>query len=256
MVRVLAVLPIYHRNEETIASLTSWKITDLKGIDLHMCLAVNGADDELMGFLDRYCVGEVEGLPKGMTENPSLYYHPDNPGKGVSVNNAVLAEEKRTSEIRGKVDFILSFDSDLIISDPSWLQILIRDYRRANDFYPTVAISSDQTGNCCHVPEEPEHKEGLIFAKENQGIAGGCLLVSHFFWKKVKGYKAHRVYGSDDGHFMLDAHNDGNKVCISETCSLFHPFPSDADYQSWKVRACRDELGEEEKGGFYAKKPF
>lgn len=70
-------------------------------------------------------------------------------------------------------------------------------------------------------------------------------------WYQLKGYRAFRVYGSDDGHLMEDLNTKGWVCLIDKGVSLYHPFQNDMAYCDWKRRACVGALTDKEKGGFF-----
>lgn len=245
---ILAIVTIYHRETDTRRCLDAFATTDANGIALTVALAVNGASPPFLAYLRRVYDGLEPGIPQGAS---TRFYQFANPGKGVAVND-VVRQEKAAG---GRFDFVLSFDADLVAQKPSWLHDLLQGYRQSLARCRTGGVVSDQCGNCCHVPRKAQQVSApgtdLVYAENNEGIAGGCLLVPFDVWEQVGGYKAHRVYGSDDAHFMEAAWLVGYSVCIVKACTMFHPYSDDAGYQDWKVRACQDRLRDDEKGGYY-----
>lgn len=235
---------------ETKLCLDKLQGTDLRGLDLSVVFAVNGADDELLQYIEGVTCLRLPGVPNGAHADRHLML--TNPGKGASVNEVVRKELAKGGALPS---FILSMDSDLVSHNPKWLHNLLDGYYRASRMRRIGAVVSDQTVNCCHVPLNPISvgmgEMEIVFAEGNNGIAGGCLLTPLSVWLELGGYKAHRVYGSDDGHYMQSLHEAGYKSCIVKSCSLAHPHPRDVAYQDWKVRACRDQLADSETRGYF-----
>jgi len=246
-IEILAVLPIYHREEETLACLDAFSRTSLEGINLTVVLAVNGARDTFLDTLKKMTSGDEVGIPKGAQVR--LLNLP-NPGKGVAVNTAVRLYADKT-------DFVLSLDSDMVPTSENWLKIFVESFQEliANKIR-VGAISSQQVGMCCHVPVSGEFRNygkfSYTFANGNQGIAGGCLLTPYAVWCELGGYrKSPNVYGGNDGYYMYDLYQSGYIAAIAENCVLFHPPSTDAKYADWKRRATIGKLREDERKGFY-----
>lgn len=245
--KILAVLPLYHKEEETLDCLKAFSETNLEGLGLSVVLAVNGASETFLDKLKGIQTGDLPGIPNGASAH--MLQLP-NPGKGVAVNTAVSIYAQHP-------DFILSLDSDMVPVSPLWLRILTDSYQRLvlDPSCRLGALATQQVGMCCHVPVEPRfhtYKEfSYTFARHNQGIAGGCILTPYSVWCELGGYKAHRVYGSDDAFYMQDLHEAGYEAAIAENCVLYHPSNTDPCYADWKRRACQDKLTEKEMKGYF-----
>lgn len=246
MASILMVLPIYFREEDTNTCLDSLGITDIQGLTLSIVLAVNGSTDNQRAHIEERV--SSKGLIPGASSKIMMF--PGNPGKGVSVNRVVDEESKSH-----KFDFILSLDSDMVVTDSSWLINLLSDFQIASESHRLGALACDQAGQCCHVPDSPVtytyNDRIFVGSRGNQGQAGGCLLIKAEVWYLLKGYRAFRVYGSDDGHLMADLNAKGWVCLIDKGVSLYHPFQKDMAYCDWKRRACLDALSDKEKGGFF-----
>lgn len=246
MTSILMILPIYFREEDTNNCLDSLAKTDTQGLSLTIVLAVNGSTEtQLDQIKERVSSrGLISGAPTKIT------MFPGNPGKGVSVNRVVEEESKEH-----KFDFILSLDSDMVVTDSSWLVHLVSDFHLASKSHNLGALACDQSGQCCHVPDSPimynYNGRDFVGSRKNQGQAGGCLLIKADVWYQLKGYRAFRVYGSDDGHLMEDLNTKGWVCLIDKGVSLYHPFQNDMAYCDWKRRACVGALTDKEKGGFF-----
>jgi hypothetical protein len=240
------ILPIYFREEDTNNCLDSLGKTGIQGLSLSIVLAVNGTtESQLTQIKERV---SSKGLIPGASTKITMF--PGNPGKGVSVNKVVEEESKVN-----KFDFILSLDSDMVVTDSNWLVNLISDFHIASKYHNLGALACDQSGQCCHVPDSPvtySYKgRDFVGSRKNQGQAGGCLLIKAEVWYLLKGYRAFRVYGSDDGHLMADMSTKGLVCLIAKGVSLYHPFQKNMEYCDWKKRACIDALSDKEKGGFF-----
>jgi len=245
--KVLAVLPIYFQEEATIACLRSFRETSLTGIELKVVLAVNGATPSLQAYLDSVVGGTQKDFPD--KAEVVLRNFPGNPGKGFVVNQSVKEFESWNPE------FVLSYDSDLIIQEPSWLTTLVFSFDKASSLKRLGAVVSAQTVGDVHRPVSPQIVKvsgtNLLFSSCNQGQAGSCLMTPLKVWKELGGYRTDRVYGGIDGDYMSKLHMHKYVSCIAQDCVLIHPHSTDVAYSHWKLRAAYGKLGENEKGGYY-----
>jgi glycosyltransferase involved in cell wall biosynthesis len=250
--RIAIIVPIYHREEDTMKCLESFKSMDHGGKEIFIYFVVNGASES---FLEKI---------KSISDEINRVTHPsiisyvkepgDNLGKPVAVN--IYAKEAISTK---DVGYIVSMDSDMVPLDDRWVTRLSFEWYLLSirSDFRVGAICGNQSGNNCHVPLEPKtidieyQGSSFIIAKGNNGIAGGVLFTSSYDWETVNGYNAHRIYGSDDGHFCLAKEKEGKKVVLSINTTFFHPFPDDDGYSNWKKRAIEDNLKDEEKGGYY-----
>ena len=53
-------------------------------------------------------------------------------------------------------------------------------------------------------------------------------------WNSIGGYKAHRLYASDDGHYHGDCHKLNKLAGYIDEIYFFHPYEFNDDYRVWK----------------------
>ena len=236
-------LPVYFHTQKVkscIASLLA--CTPSSEMLVEVCIGVNGADPELKSFLSTI---DISGTG---IDSLTVTYFGRNIGKGACVNSLAKSFEGSSS------GFIISMDSDIVVKDTNWLPGLIRAYRVSHMYEIVGGIAADQEGQCCHVDSgyAAITYDGVHFRKYdgNNGVAGGLLLIPSRVWESVGGYRAHNLYGSDDGHFGQDCACRGMSVLLCKSVVVFHPSEENPDYAQWKVRSVRNTLQDQEKQGF------
>lgn len=241
-------LPVYHQDEKVRACLSSL-LNTLEGTQtkLIVCVGVNGASGELLA--------EINEFTNLMLKRPNVLgcfveRYEKNIGKGAAVNTLVKSARSQF----GPVDFVLSMDSDMVSLDACWVDQLINVYRVAEKYGSLGGIAADQEGHTCHVQTGYHIRSYNEFTFHkypgNNGVAGGVLLIPCKVWDLVRGYRAHNIYGSDDGHFTMDCNTRGMDVLLSKDVKLFHPGETNRDYAQWKRRSAANGLADSEKEGF------
>jgi len=247
MNKVAVIIPIYHRESDTIKCIDSFKNLVHGGNEIIIYLAINGASEGLMKYL-------VETTKDIINSNISVSVRTED----VNLGKPKVVNYHAERAIRDNdVDFIISMDSDMVPEDNAWILKFIDSWNSLmlSSSIRVGAICGNQSGQNCHVPLEAQvftaSERQYTSATGNNGIAGGVLFTSSQMWESVGGYHAHRVYGSDDGHFCLAMQQRNFRVVISNDNTFYHPFPDDAGYVKWKQKAIQDNLSEEEKKGYY-----
>lgn len=236
-------VPVYHRDNKTKKSISSLLETEAKDIELYVYVGINGASPELIVYLEEI---KQDFLIKGINYN--VFKSKTNIGKPKIVNLMVEC-------IAVEVDYIISFDSDMIVSDPDWIIKFIEIFETYTGDKKIGALCAQQTGNCCHVLDKDPYeikvgKYTLRYRHGNEGSAGGVLMTHFTTWNMLNGYRAFSKYGSDDGHMALDLANNDLIMPVVLEIELFHPFEENLGYADWKVRSIRGELSQEEESGF------
>lgn len=246
--KIAICIPVYHQDERVKNSLTSIaKEVQRSKHDIYIAIGINGASNELKNWIF-----------ETFKETPKSYIEvfDTNLGKGKAVN-----ELYKICKVKGGgMDFIFSVDSDLVFPHPiaCFIDQMVSSYQEANHnlSYVLAGVSAQQNGVCCHL-QEGFSKITLnewVFRKydRNTGIAGGALLIYAPIWDTIGGYRAFNLYGSDDGHFMLDSHNKGYVVLMNESLAVYHPEEKDQGYIDWKVKSARNELENPQEGYIFA----
>jgi len=253
------IVPVYHREEKVKASIESLLRTNtlceihgiLNRVSMHVMVGVNGASESLKKFLIK-----PPGIERFRYGNGDYRagFSPNNQGKPKMVNGLV-----RELASRVKLDYVLSFDSDLVAEDPDWLLSMIEAFRVFPQWEDLGALSTNQTGACCHVLDKDPINFGSNWNGRgyysyttragNEGVAGGALMTPYHLWRAIGGYTAHRIYASDDGHYALECARRDLLMCVVNEVGLFHPPGDDQEYIEWKRRAITDGLSEEEAEG-------
>ena len=253
-------VPVYHRDDKVKASIESLLRTKVLGfssggmpwcVQMHVMVGINGASDELRNFLV-----SPPGAKKMIYSfgDYRIYAPSRNLGKPKIVNDMVKDMAYRTH-----LDYVISFDSDMVIEDDGWLLKMVEAFGAFPKWADLGALSTNQTGACCHVLEpDPIRFESnwtghgyysYTTRAGNEGVAGGTLMVPYHIWRAIGGYTAHRIYASDDGHFALECARRDLLMCVVNEVGLFHPPGDDQSYIEWKRRACTNSLSEEEAEG-------
>jgi len=249
-------VPVYHREDKVVESVKSLLATDAlwtrgglpERVSMRIMVGVNGASKSLTRFLAR-----PDGLEKFRYKfgDYRLYKPPTNMGKPKIVNRMVEDMAAGTH-----MDYVLSYDSDMVARDPLWLLRMLEAYRSHPMWRDLGALSANQEGGCCHVlDKDPVRWEGGGYSYTsragNEGVAGGALLTPYHTWRAIGGYTGHRIYASDDGHYALECARRNLLMCVVNEVSLYHPPGDDREYIEWKHRALTDTLGEDELRGIW-----
>jgi len=237
-------IPVYHRANKVKDSLNSLLLTNIKNIELFIYVGVNGASPDLMEYIDSI---KQDFVNKDIQYE--VFKSKTNIGKPKIINIMVEC-------IAVEIDYVISFDSDMIVTDPDWVLKFIEVFETYIGDKKIGALCSQQTGNCCHVLDKDpfEIKVGeftLRYRHGNEGSAGGVLITQFTTWDMLNGYRAFSKYGSDDGHMALDLSNNDLIMPVVLEIELFHPFEENSGYADWKVRACRGQLKPEELDGYF-----
>ena len=240
-------IPVYHREAKVKDCLKSLAcLAPLDSIGLHVRVGFNGGPDSLK----KYLVDEVQN-----TLDAADTYDVYDPGSNIGKPQVVNAMVNQLSETF-PLDYVLSMDSDIIVQDPLWLEKFLQAYKEFPDPGRLGCLSAQQLGHCCHaLRSEPIiFKSGhytYVTGAYNEGVAGGAILTPYRVWRDIGGYRAKRVYASDDAHYALDCHLRNLLMCIVNEVAVQHPYGDEPGYVDWKVRAARGEVSADESKGFY-----
>lgn len=242
-------IPVYHREAKVRACLEALAKMQQDPIDeIHVRIGFNGGPTSLLAYLEN-------GVPKGWYESYAVYNPMANVGKGTIVNKMVedLAEY-------GRPDYVISLDSDIVVQHPHWVENFISMFEMCPRWKDLGGVAAQQEGECCHVltnnPKTlPSFLPGCTYTvvPDNEGVAGGAILTPYRVWRTLGGYRAHRIYASDDADFMFACaqHKLIVPVVSDRAVTVLHPTGDDTDYREWKLRAARDKLSPDEVPGFY-----
>ncbi len=243
-------VPVYYREDKVRRSIDSLIQTktenDRYDHTVFIWIGVNGASESLRSYLHDIILQSNKKF-KIRTYTPS---DNRNIGKPKIVNEMV---DRACKEIN--IDWVVSFDSDIVVNDKDWLLKLVDAYYRYEGALPLGAVCADQVvGNCHILDKDPiAYKAGvynIVTRAGNEGVAGGVLATPIEVWNKLGGYHAHRIYGSDDGHYALACAQVGMTMGVVREATVTHPTEEDQDYNTWKKKAIQDTLSEEEKKGY------
>ncbi|MBD3260716.1 MAG: hypothetical protein GF334_03430 [Candidatus Altiarchaeales archaeon] len=242
-------VPVYHREDKVIKSLQSLYDTQRGSgdyiLEISVAVGINGARPSLLRYLEEEVRNEFTRREwPYYTEKPMV-----NLGKPLIVNRMV--EQLSTLQ---PLDYIVSYDSDMIARDKGWLLSIIDVFENYHGNQDIGAICPNQTGENCHVltPNPVTIKWGqyhLVSRVGNEGVAGGVLVTSRSRWEQLGGYYAHRIYASDDGHYALACAQNNLLMCVIKEVSVLHPHGDEPQYVEWKSKATGDRLTEKERFG-------
>lgn len=252
-------IPIYYREEKVKDSLESILNTDLSGsyykISAQLHFGINGCSEEFHFWLYSDLIPRAQA--KGFT--CSLYDKwGTNLGKPEAVNRMVAH-----METGGAPKYIVSFDSDIVVTQNNWLYKLIEAYESYNGIDRIGALCPNQTEECCHTLEHPKihdwgsrdkavHNHSVRYAPGNHGVAGGVLFTPYRIWSGNKGYKAHRKYASDDGHYAQSLWLHGQYyMAVLDSVSVRHPGGDDVAYSNWKRQIIEKNLDNKDIKDFF-----
>lgn len=242
-------IPVYYRETKVRACLDALaQMEHGHFLEIHVRIGFNGGPPSLLEYLEK-------GVPAGWYNTYSVINFGSNIGKGAIVNRMVahVAEHAR-------LDYVISMDSDIVVGHPLWVENLVVAFEQCPRWKDLGGLSAQQNGECCHVLDnKPETLSSTtsdysyIIVPENEGVAGGAILTPYHVWRTLGGYRAHRIYASDDADFMFACakHNLLIPVVNDARVTVFHPPGDDSDYRAWKLRAARDKLSPSELNGFY-----
>lgn len=249
-------VPIYYREEKVIRSVESLLTTALSGdtyhLDVQLHFGINGCTSDFHYWL------YANAIPRAQNRGfrVSLYDKwGGNLGKPRAVNEMVHHMERG-----GAPEYIVSYDSDMIVTDPQWLHELVRAFESYTGQNRLGALCPDQLEETCHVLPNPKiwkwgisgsscgHTEYSVrYTPGNHGIAGGVLFTPYSLWKAHGGYAAHRKYAADDGHYAQSLWLHGQYyMAILDQVRLIHPSGDDPAYNAWKRRVIDKNLTDRE----------
>lgn len=238
-------MPVYKRELLVLNSLRSLlDVTEPDNrISMRIALGINEMNDELREFITH----EQENASKFPIK---VYDFGDNLGKARAVNKIAALEKYQ-------FDFIVSMDSDMICIDPHWLSKMVTVYINYNNKPEIISsrgpvrlgsLCVNQSGYNVHMCHENPLKVKLgkytiISSPGNYGIAGGVLMSDVGTWRELKGYKATKVYGTDDGHYSGACAATNRLAGYLNEVSFYHPYEFNDTYRQWKnsIVAQREE---------------
>jgi len=250
--RVGIFIPVYFREDLAKKCLLSLLRTNFNKLSVYLYIGINGASKD---FKNNFLVDYMRENNGKKFAHIGVWNLNKNEGKPKIINEMV-------SNASCEIDYVVSMDSDMVTIDSMWLLNFIRvfhEYRQYNpDTRPLGALCANQTGHNVHlVKTMPGHfnlKVGdftLWSTPHNDGVAGGVLMTPLNVWNHLKGYSAHNIYGSDDGHYVRDCDLKGLLMAYVDEIKLYHPMNKDMEYADWKQRAAHNKLKEEERNGFF-----
>jgi len=245
-------MPVYFREELVIQSLETLLISNFSGLNVFLCIGINGANDSFKEYLKGY--ERMHG--KSKFKYIDIFEAKMNHGKPRIIN---LMSGKNNI-----FDFLVSMDSDIQTADPDWLRKLIHVYDHYYEVEPISknhphigALCANQTGNSVHqavkLGKMSMKLDGytLVTTATNQGVAGGVLMTPKHVWNRIGGYRASNIYGSDDGAYVVDCKRIDHIMAYIQEIKCYHPPEDDIKYAEWKMRSCNGELEPHEKAGYY-----
>ncbi len=249
--RVGICIPVYYREEKVRRSLESLLSTrtryDDRRLNVIIRVADNGSTDSLRTYLyDRDLVKRAEA--RGFDYAVAL--GGKNRGKPQAVNNLV-----KHILFSYPLSYVVSYDSDIVIDDPDWLNKAIDVFENWTDESPLGALCPNQKEYCCHILGEPLRRytvkgHELVSPAHNSGIAGGVLITTSVMWEYFGGYRAHRLFASDDGDLTAECDRRDIIMAVTKDISVIHPHADGEGYMDWKRRASQDRLQPEEQQGY------
>lgn len=234
-IKVLIAMPIYKRELLALNSIRS--LIDTTEPDERINLKIAFGVNEMNAELERYLTD--------LQENPGKFqlaihnFH-TNLGKARAVNKIASLENY-------DFDYIVSIDSDMVCIDPKWLSKMVTVYLNYNKKPEIVSskgpvrlgsLCTNQLGYNVHMCTNPIRvKVGpytIISSAGNYGVAGGVLMSDVQTWKQLKGYRATKVYGTDDGHYNGDCATNNKLAGYLNEVSFYHPYEFNDIYRQWK----------------------
>lgn len=246
-------VPIYYREDKAAKSIESLLSTSFQdeiyklAIQLHF--GVNGSTPEFHRWL------YADAIPRAQNRGFEVSFYDKwgkNLGKPKAVNEMVTHMERGCPP-----EYIVSFDSDIIILNSSWLLELVNAFESYEGPFRLGALCPEQLEACCHCLsnpkkyswkiEKPSRKYSIRYAEGNHGIAGGVLFTSYQLWKSLGGYAAHRRYAADDGHYAQALWVQGKYyMAILDQVQIIHPGGDAALYNAWKRDIIKNDLKDQD----------
>ncbi len=238
-------IPIYYREEAVKNCLDSLLISDFGGINVFLCLGINGASKD---FKNKYLRQYIKN--NKLFGDIHVFDGDSNIGKPKMVNE--MARKYNVS------DYVVSMDSDMVCNDPKWLKKFLYAFDLYTGKREIGALCSNQTGNSVHfvktlsdcIDFKIDDNLSISYTSKNEGVGGGVLVTKTNTWKAIGGYRAFNVYGSDDGHYGMDCLRWKKIFGMLNEVSFFHPFDDDKAYSEWKLKAAKNTL-KDNVNGFY-----
>lgn len=227
---MLIIMPTYNRLEFVKASLDS-VLQDIK----------NSYHNHKLVIIDN---ASVDGTRKYLGDLQiaypyfDLHLNDDNEGKAVAVN-------KMVERYGNLYPIMCSFDSDLVccsngtfdILQEMTLELVCRERRFS-------CICANQKEDSAHIYRilsgRYKSKFGeMLYNRNTQGVAGGCLCTSVEHFKAVGGYRTSLgVFGGNDGFLIRDLKDTlGCNAALAKDLSVIHPFDKDQGYREYKINA-------------------
>lgn len=244
-------VPVYYREEKTKKCLASLLKTEFKknqiSLNIIFNIGINGAEETLYNYIMHDFQLHAKQKNFQITIHPWRHNH----GKPKAVNMMVNHVVENTT-----LDYVASCDSDIILINSDWLVDTIYAFETFNDSKRKLgALCPDQLQDNCHVLKNNvntykwENNE-IQWKSGNVGTAGGVLITPYKVWQELKGYTAHRIYGSDDGHYADLCSRKGYIMAVLKTVKVIHPHERDQGYNRWKRSILQDKLTNEDKKGY------
>lgn len=246
MFRVGIFIPVYHREEMVKKCLDSLTTTLFHKIDPFLCIGLNGAKSD---FRESYLATYVKEH-YGKTFD---YIKVFDVGKNIGKPSMVNFMSSRYNDF----NFLVSIDSDMVTINPRWLVDMLKIFHMYRGNKPIGSLCVNQAGNNVHtVKGFTDHLSmkveefTLWMTPKNYGVGGGVLMTPRDVWNHIGGYRAHNIYGSDDGHYNLDCASRGKISAYVDEIKFYHPSEESDDYSKWKLRAAKNQLAEDEERGY------
>ena len=244
--RILIVMPVFGRELlalNSIKSVCDNTKSDNSYYNAHIVVAINDANDDLKSVLKTLPVEVVD--------------FGENLGKGIAVNKVAAMYD---------FDYLVSIDSDMICLSDSWLRCMLTSYELINNEskFTMGSLCTQQLGNSCHkvtlgengcisinlndlaVQEQRKYLDpmhvtrydtdavNLISQDNDGGIAGGVLMTDNNTWNLIGGYRATKLYGTDDGFYHAECQRHKRLVGYLDNVQFYHPYEFLDDYNKWK----------------------
>jgi len=251
-------MPVFERELLALNSIKSVcdNTKSTKFYDIHIVIAINKANDELKHAMKSL---PVEIIDFG-----------ENLGKGIAVNKIAAKYD---------FDYLISIDSDMICLDSDWILLMFNSYELLNRArkLSVGSLCTQQIGNSCHkvtpnengstkidlnqlvINEQKRHYTNhpdriitdlgppnyLITQEYDGGVAGGVLMTDRHTWSLIGGYRATKLYGTDDGFYHAECLRNKLIVGYLERVKFYHPYEFLDEYNRWKFDvAAGDEIFE------------
>lgn len=248
---IAIAVPIYYREEKVRKCLESLLETDRENekykLNFKVGIGINGCNQVFLKYLTEVYASKLNfyGMDRFLYI-PSPFRNLGKP----EIVNLLIKEMCRDFDI----NFVVSLDSDMVLIEHNWLLEMIDIFENWNESIDLGALAPMQLEHNCHQMGKPVVTEvcghRVLGQLKNMGIAGGLFVIPYAVWKKIGGYRARRIFASDDGDFGIDCARHDLAIGVVEDIHVRHPLGDAAEYMEWKVRASRDQLKDEEKQGY------